>query len=86
MIGPQPIADERQNVATAKLAKGMQLVCASVGAPFLDVFTPLHESTVWMDEVQSGDGAHPSAAGYAEFARIVLGSSPWRGWLGGVDR
>ncbi|MDE2993538.1 MAG: GDSL-type esterase/lipase family protein [Chloroflexota bacterium] len=86
MIGPQPIADERQNVVTAKLAQGMQEICASVGVPFLDVFTPLHKSTVWMDEVQAGDGAHPSAAGYAEFAGIVLGASPWREWFDGADR
>lgn len=86
MVGPQPIADERQNVVTAKLARGMQEICASVGVPFLDVFTPLHKSTVWMDEVRAGDGAHPSAAGYAEFAGIVLGASPWREWFDGADR
>ena len=86
MVGPQPIADERQNVVTAKLAQGMQVVCASVGAPFLDVFTPLHKSTIWMDEVRAGDGAHPSAAGYAAFAGIVLGASPWREWFDGADR
>ena len=86
MVGPQPIADERQNVVTAKLAQGMQVVCASVGAPFLDVFTPLHKSTIWMDEFRAGDGAHPSAAGYAAFAGIVLGASPWREWFDGADR
>lgn len=86
MVGPQPIADERQNVVTAKLAQGMQEICASVGVPFLDVFTPLRKSAIWMDEVHAGDGAHPSAAGYAEFARIVLRSSSWREWLDGLSR
>ena len=86
MVGPQPIADECQNVVTAKLAQGMQVVCASVEVPFLDVFTPLHKSTIWMDEVRAGDGAHPSSAGYAEFARLVLGSSAWRTWMNGTDR
>ena len=86
MVGPQPIADERQNVVTAKLAQGMQVVCASVGVPFLPVFTSLHKSTIWMDEVRAGDGAHPSAAGYAEFARLVVGSSAWQTWVNGMDR
>ena len=86
MVGPQPIADERQNVVTAKLAQGMRVVCAAVRVPFLPVFASLHKSTIWMDEVRAGDGAHPSAAGYAEFARIVLGSSPWREWFDGMDR
>lgn len=85
MVGPQPIADERQNVVTAKLAQGMQGVCASVGVPFLEVFTLLHKSTIWMDEVRAGDGAHPSAAGYAEFARLVVGSSAWQTWVNGMD-
>ena len=86
MVGPQPIADERQNVVTANLAQGMQVVCASVGVPFLEVFTPLHKSTVWMNEVRAGDGAHPSAAGYVEFAQLVLGSSVWMEWVNGIDR
>ena len=84
MVGPQPIADKHQNVAIANLARGMQVVCATVGVPFLDVFTPLHKSTVWMDEVRAGDGAHPSAAGYAEFAQLVLGPSAWTTWISGM--
>ena len=56
MVGPQPIADKHQNVAIANLARGVQVVCATVGVPFLEVLTPLHKSTVWMDEVRAGDG------------------------------
>ena len=51
IVGPPPIADERQNSAIAKLAQGVQVVCTSVGVPFLDVFTPLHKSTVCMDDM-----------------------------------
>ena len=81
MVGPQPIADKHQNVAIANLARGVQVVCATVGVPFLEVLTPLHKSTIWMEEVRAGDGAHPSAAGYAEFAQLFLGSSAWRTWI-----
>ncbi len=84
MVGPPPTADERQNIAIVKLAQGIQVVCGSVGVPFLDAFIPLHKSTIWMDEVRAGDGAHPSAAGYAKFAQLVLGSSAWRTWINGT--
>ena len=84
MVGPQPIADKHQNVAIANLARGMQVVCATVGVPFLEVLTPLHKSTIWMDEVRAGDGAHPAAAGYADFAQLVLGSSAWTTWISGM--
>jgi len=38
--------------------------------PYLDIFTPLQESAIWMSEA-ANDGSHPDSAGYVELARWV---------------
>jgi len=52
-------------------------VAENEGVPFLDVFDQLAEDAVWMSEVTGGDGAHPSAAGYARLAALV---DAWPAW------
>ena len=81
MVGPAPIASEHQNSSIAKLSQGMEEVCTTLGVPYLDVFSSLHESAVWMDEVRTGDGSHPSSMGYAELAGLVISSPTWWAWL-----
>lgn len=52
--------------------------CRELDIPYLDVFSTLVKSSVWLAEAKANDGAHPKAAGYAEFAAIVQN---WDGWL-----
>jgi lysophospholipase L1-like esterase len=77
MVSPLPISDVEQNLITQELSTQMASVCSNLNVPYFDAFTPLQKSTVWMDEVAAGDGAHPGAAGYSELAQLIQNWSPW---------
>lgn len=79
VIGPPPIADAEQNARTARLDRMFASLCATRGVPYLPVFTRLSGATVWMQEVENGDGAHPAAGGYRQLADLVVG--PCLDWL-----
>jgi acyl-CoA thioesterase I len=82
MISPPPIDDMPQNTRTQKLCEDFCRVCTELEIPFLDIFSPLSQSTVWQEAMESGDGAHPSAAGYAEIARLIQLWTGWTNWFG----
>jgi len=77
MVGPPPGADAEQNLRTRRLSHLFAEVAENEGVPFLDVFDQLAEDAVWTSEVTAGDGAHPSAAGYAKLAALV---DAWPAW------
>ncbi|BAZ30863.1 GDSL family lipase [Cylindrospermum sp. NIES-4074] len=81
MVSPPPVADKEQNIRINNLSKEFALVCNDLGVPYLDVFSLLENSTVWIDEVKNNDGAHPKSAGYAEFAQIVENWDSWLNWF-----
>ena len=81
MVGPPPggnINQEKTNQILANLSQQFALVCNELDVPYLDVFSILVKSPIWLTEAKANDGAHPRAAGYAEFAAIVHN---WEGWL-----
>ena len=81
MVSPPPCADinqEKANQILANLSHQFALVCNELDVPYLDVFSVLVKSPIWLTEAKANDGAHPSSAGYAEFAAIVQN---WEGWL-----
>jgi lysophospholipase L1-like esterase len=77
VVGPPPIAEPERNPGIQALSEQFSQLCEELGVPYLDVFTPLLESTTWMTEVAEVDGSHPNAAGYAELARLVW---KWPAW------
>jgi lysophospholipase L1-like esterase len=81
MVSPPPIADVEQRSRIQELVAELRVVCAELRVPYLDVFTPLLESSVWLKEVIAGDGAHPNSAGYAEFAQLVQQWQDWQDWF-----
>lgn len=81
LISPPPIADQEQNQRTQVLCQHLASICQDLQIPYLDVFTPLSQSAIWMQEVVAGDGAHPDAAGYTEFAQLVDHWSAWNHWF-----
>lgn len=81
MVSPPPIADQEQNCRISSLSQQFALVCSEINVPYLDIFSRLDKSNVWLNEVQANDGAHPRAAGYQEFAQIVQNWEPWLTWL-----
>ena len=81
MISPAPVIDEEQNNRISDLSKQFALVCSEINVPYLDVFSKLKKSNIWLNEAQANDGAHPRAAGYTEFAEIVQNWSAWLNWF-----
>jgi lysophospholipase L1-like esterase len=77
MVSPPPTADEERHVRVKVLSEHFSTLCQELTIPYLDVFTPLLNSSVWMSEVEAGDGAHPDAAGYEELAQLVQSWSAW---------
>ncbi len=78
MIGPPPIADPEQNQRIAEFSQQMGHLSAELAVPYLEVFTTLINSSIWMREVEAGDGAHPGAQGYQELATWI---NQWPAWL-----
>ena len=84
MVGSPPCSDinqEKMNQTQANLSQQFVLVCNELDVPYLDVFSILVKSPIWLTEAKANDGAHPRAAGYAEFAAIVQSWSGWLNWF-----
>lgn len=77
MISPPPIADREQRERIGALTQQLGVLCQDLQIPFLDVFTSLLNSPIWMQEVTQGDGSHPQAAGYEVWAQQI---QSWPGW------
>lgn len=77
MVSPPPTADRERHARVKVLSEHFSTLCQELTIPYLDVFTPLLNSSVWMAEVEAGDGAHPAAAGYEELAQLVQNWSAW---------
>ena len=80
VVGPAPVDDSEQNRRIQSLSDAFDEICAERGVSFLGVVEPLLTSDVWSEQVASGDGAHPGAAGYEALAELVL-SGGWLDWL-----
>ncbi len=78
VVSAPPIEDKEQNQRISELSKEFAKVCNQLNVPYLDIFSELIKSDIWMDEVKNYDGAHPRAGGYQVFAEIVQN---WQGWL-----
>ena len=81
MVGPPPGGDEARNARVADLSKDLAQLCGELNIPYFDSYAALSKSPVWMPSVKSVDGTHPSAAGYAEWARAIDAWPAWRNWL-----
>jgi len=81
LVSPPPIADPAQNQRSQRLCQGLQDLCAELSVPYIDAFTPLQQSVIWMTQVQAGDGVHPQAPGYEEWARQILYHPVWQQWM-----
>lgn len=77
MIGPPPISDASQNERIHSLDMALHRLCVEIDVPYLSVFEDLADNDIWMEQVARNDGAHPKAAGYSEFAKLV---ENWHAW------
>jgi acyl-CoA thioesterase I len=76
-VGPPPVADDDHNTRIERLAAALFAEAVERGVPHIDLFTPLAADESYRREIANGDGAHPSAAGYARIAEQVLASPAW---------
>lgn len=81
MISPAAIPDADQNDRIRQFTKQLLPLCDELEIPFLDIFTPLSRSQIWLQEAAANDGYHPDAAGYTEFAQQVQTSAAWHRWF-----
>jgi len=81
MVGPPPGGDEARNARVEALSEQLGKLCAELKMAYFDSYAPLMASSIWMPSVKSVDGTHPSAAGYAEWARLIEEWPAWREWL-----
>ncbi len=79
VVGPPPVDDAEQLERTRWLSADFAAACVALYVPYVDVLDGLAADPDWTAEVAAGDGAHPGAAGYAAYARIVL--PHWLRWL-----
>ncbi|XHX79736.1 MAG: GDSL-type esterase/lipase family protein [Stenomitos frigidus ULC029] len=77
LVGLAPVSDPQQNVRINELSEHFAQLCETLYVPYLDIFTPLSQSAIWMQEAAAGDGAHPDAAGYTELAQLIQAWSAW---------
>jgi lysophospholipase L1-like esterase len=94
MIGPTPILRETltlslnpgqprelQDARLAATTQAYAAMCAEIGVPFLDLFTPLSADTRFRAAMAAGDGIHPTAEGYAVMAQFIDTWPAWRKWF-----
>lgn len=79
VVAPPPVADPAHNDRIAALDERYGTLCESVGVSYARTHQPLRANPIWMREVAAVDGAHPAAAGYAEFAELL--APHWLLWL-----
>ncbi len=81
MVGPPATVDAEQNHRTGRLSNSFAAVCYELDLPYLDIFTPLQSSDIWMREAVENDGSHPRSAGYAKLAQLIQNWIPWLSWF-----
>jgi acyl-CoA thioesterase I len=81
MVGPPPGGDVGRNGRIEELSHKLADICAELKVPYFDSYAPLLASSTFIPDVQAIDGTHPSAKGYAEWARLIDEWPAWREWL-----
>ena len=81
MVGPPPGGDEARNVRVKAFSDEIAKLCAELNVAYFNSYSALLASSVWMPSVKSVDGTHPSAEGYAAWARAIDAWPAWREWL-----
>lgn len=79
VVAPPPNVDPAHNHRLEVLDEKFAQLCDGLGVPYLRAHQPLLENKIWMQDVAAGDGYHPGAAGYDEFAALLV--PHWLLWL-----
>lgn len=79
VVAPPPNTDTEHNARIAGLDEAFTEIAAQESVPYLRVHQPLLQNDIWMREVSAGDGYHPAAPAYEQFASII--APHWLRWL-----
>ncbi|MEC3958152.1 GDSL-type esterase/lipase family protein [Nocardia sp. CDC153] len=79
VVAPPPNVDAEHNARIVDLDARFADLCEEAKVPYLRTHQPLRENQIWMQDVAAGDGYHPGAAGYDEFAALL--APHWLLWL-----
>lgn len=85
MIGPPPVVDPERSRRIQELTEVYKTECTAVGIPFLNIFPELQNSELYFNDLISGDGVHPAAAGYAHIFGLVRDWDAWNAWFAKGD-
>lgn len=80
VVAPPPNVDDEHNARLLDLDARYAEHCEHAGVPYLRAHQPLRENEIWMRDVVAGDGFHPGAAGYDQYAALLF--PHWLLWLG----
>lgn len=84
LISPAPYTEQEDSGRRQRnidLSQQLAVVCQELNVPYLDVFSILEKSNIWINEAKANDGVHPKADGYAELAKIVENWEAWLSWF-----
>lgn len=81
MIGPPPVNDDPRNSRVRSISQKLATLCVELALPYFDSHSALQTTGIWLRDIKEVDGTHPSAAGYAEWARLIENWSAWRDWV-----
>lgn len=81
-LTPPPSSDPAWAAQNRALGLALLAVCAELGVPGFDLFTPLSSSPRYMAALAAGDMIHPDAGGYAEMAGLLSAWPPLAELLG----
>jgi lysophospholipase L1-like esterase len=81
MIGPPPVNDDPRNSRVKSISEKLAGLCSELNVPYFDSHPALQTTGIWLRDIREVDGTHPSATGYAEWARLIENWSAWRNWV-----
>ena len=85
MIGPPPVVNPERSQRIQELTTVYEEECAAMKVPFLNIFPELQNSELYFNDLVSGDGVHPAAAGYAHIFGLVRDWDAWKAWFAKGD-
>ena len=77
LVGPPPVDDDQQNERIRSLSDAFAREAGRLGVPFIELFSALAADNAYIQEISSGDGAHPGGNGYTTIAAIISSSPSW---------
>ncbi|MEF2231705.1 MAG: GDSL-type esterase/lipase family protein [Pseudodesulfovibrio sp.] len=72
VVGPPPVLDEAKCARVADLSRAIAALCDFLGVPFVPTMDGLLADPIYIQALADGDTVHPTAAGYAAMARLIL--------------